>query len=359
MKSQFRTMMRIAVVFLIIASTYGVVQSQVVAVTAGGFTKVGLTGGQFLKIGVGARGTGMAGAVSGLSSDVTSVFWNPAGLADIRGYAADVSHSFWFAGMSHSFAGAVIPVGERFRVGASFTTFSSGDIRVTTTNNPEASGGIYNVSDIAIGLSVAGYLTDQFSFGATAKYVQHAFTNVSAVGFVFDIGTKYNTGYRGITLGFGVLSLGPKQEFSGANLNTTNQPITGLNASAIDMSISTAPFNIPLSFRAGLGLDMLTLLVEIPEIDDDGTQVHKWATGIDFETYSDSPEQFAIGTEYTFRDLVILRAGYRFGNDQFGLAGGIGLKYLSADFDGRIDFSVNPTQNLGLINRLSVSMRFN
>jgi hypothetical protein len=54
-----------------------------------------------------------------------------------------------------------------------------------------------------------------------------------------------------------------------------------------------------------------------------------------------------------------VRAGYRFGHDQFGLAGGLGLRYASGDFDGSIDYSINPSASLGLVNRLSVSMRFN
>jgi hypothetical protein len=46
------------------------------------------------------------------------------------------------------------------------------------------------------------------------------------------------------------------------------------------------------------------------------------------------------------------------GSDQFGLSGGVGLRYVSEDFSGRIDYSLSPTVNLGLINRVSIAMRF-
>lgn len=331
---------------------------QVVAVTAGDFTKVGLSGGQFLKIGVGARGSGMAGAYSAIANDVSSVYWNPAGIANVKAYAADFSHTFWFAGMSHSFAAAVIPVGEKFRVAASFTGFGSGDILVTTTADQTGStGGVYSVNDIAIGATLAGYLTEQFAFGVTARYVNHAFSNMSASGIVFDIGTKYSTGFNGIDLAFGVNSLGTQQQFGGSNVTTSVLPTNGMNQSQIDADYQTSGFDVPLSFRAGIGINMFEGFVsDRPEVDADGTIIHDWIIAADFETFSDVPEQFAFGTEYTFREFLSLRAGYRFGNDQFGLSGGVGLIYRTGGFDGRIDYSISPTQNIGLVNRLSVSV---
>lgn len=352
------TLSRLALAACLICISSAVASAQLIAVTAGEFTKVGLSGGQFLKIGVGARGTGMAGAYSAVASDLTSIFWNPAGLADVKRYAADFSQTFWFAGMSHNFAAVAIPVGEKFRFGASFTSFSSGDIRVTTTAQQDGTGGIYNVSDLALGFTFAGYLTEQFSFGATAKYVQHAFTNMNASGFVFDVGTRYNTGFKGLTLGFSINSLGTQQSFDGPEITRTNSPFPGLNNSSLDMQLQTAPFSMPLSFRAGLGADLCQGMVFEPEADANGVLEHSWIAAVDFETFSDVPEQFAIGTEYTWRDFVSVRAGYRFGSDQFGLAGGVGLRYNGGGFEGQIDYSINPTQNIGLINRLSIGMRF-
>ncbi|MCX6141091.1 MAG: PorV/PorQ family protein [Candidatus Kapabacteria bacterium] len=353
------TFSRLTLAIAILSLTTVAASSQIISVTAGDFTKVGLAGGQFLKIGVGARGTGMAGAFSALSNDVTSIFWNPAGLADVKRYAADFSQTFWFGGMTHSFAAIAIPVGEKFRLGASFTGFSSGDINVTTTAQQDGTGGIYNVSDIAIGLTLAGYLTEQFSFGATAKYVQHAFTTMSASGFVFDIGTRYNTGFNGVILGFSINSLGTQQAYDGPDVTRTNPPFKGINTSPLDMQLQTSSFSMPLSFRAGVGVDLCKGAVFEQEVDADGVLQHSWTTAFDFETYSDVPEQFAIGTEYTWKEFVSIRGGYRFGSDQFGLAGGLGIRYNGGGFDGQIDYSINPTKNLGLINRLSIAMRFN
>jgi len=86
--------MRLTLTTLLVCVSSVIASAQIISVTAGEFTKVGLSGGQFLKIGVGARGTGMAGAMSSITNDVTSIFWNPAGLADVKRYAADFSQTF-------------------------------------------------------------------------------------------------------------------------------------------------------------------------------------------------------------------------------------------------------------------------
>ena len=78
------TLTRIAFAAFLLCISSSMASAQLIAVTAGEFTKVGLSGGQFLKIGVGARGTGMAGAFSAVSDDLSSIFWNSAGLADVK-----------------------------------------------------------------------------------------------------------------------------------------------------------------------------------------------------------------------------------------------------------------------------------
>ena len=48
---------------------------------AQGTSKSGTTAAQFLKIGVGPRAVGMGSAFAATADDITSIYWNPAGLA--------------------------------------------------------------------------------------------------------------------------------------------------------------------------------------------------------------------------------------------------------------------------------------
>ena len=47
-------------------------------------TNVGTAGAQFLKIGPGARVDSLGGAFSAIANDVTTIYWNPAGLIHIQ-----------------------------------------------------------------------------------------------------------------------------------------------------------------------------------------------------------------------------------------------------------------------------------
>ncbi|MBU3678635.1 MAG: PorV/PorQ family protein [Candidatus Kapabacteria bacterium] len=327
-------------------------------VASSDFTKVGLSGGQFLKIGVGARATAMAGAHSAVADDLSSIFWNPSGLTAMKRYAVDFSQTFWFAGMTHNFAAAVIPIGQKYRVAASFANFTSGDIKITTMDQQEGTGGLYQVSDVAIGLTLAGQLTDQFSFGITAKYISMGFTNMNASSVAIDVGTRYATNFEGIVLGFSMNSLGSQTEYNGADAARSRDPISGINTLPVEMRMLTSPFDLPLSFRLGASTDLCKNVLFDSEVNERGILKHSLVAAVDFETFSDVGEQYSFGAEYTWEEFVSVRAGYRMGSDQFGFAGGVGIRYVSEEFSGRIDYSLNPTTNLGLINRVSIAMRF-
>ncbi|HPO61645.1 MAG TPA: hypothetical protein PK762_01015, partial [Candidatus Kapabacteria bacterium] len=103
-------------------------------------------------------------------------------------------------------------------------------------------------------------------------------------------------------------------------------------------------YNVPLIFRAGIASDVYN--------DDD----HKVTAAFDFVTLSESPEQFVIGAEWTWKKILSVRGGYRFGHDQFGICGGIGLSYLVGGVGGQLDYSITPTQDIGIVNRFSVNL---
>ena len=312
--------------------------------SAGEFLKVGAAGSQFLKIGVGARANGMAGAYTATTNDLTSLYWNPAGLADVKAMSGDFHYTQWFAGFSHSFAAMSMPIGETFTVAASLMSFDSDRIPVTTMSQPEGTGSSYVVSDMSVGLSFSGYLTEQFSFGVTGKYVTNSFSSLNSSGFAFDIGTMYETGIQGIKLGFAIFNLGTEMKYEGQDLKSTKKYIEELRAAYWDVSFLANSYQMPMIFRAGITSD----IIEVEE--------HKLIVSGDFITLSDTPEQFAVGTEYTWNKILSLRAGYLFGHDQLGLSGGFGINYFTGGVKGQIDYSITPTSDIGLINRLSISV---
>ena len=314
--------------------------------TAGEFSKVGAAGGQFLKIGVGARGNSMGGAFCSVADDLSSIHWNPAGLAKIKTMAAEFSYNQWFATYKQSFGAIALPVGDNFCAALSANSLSSGDIPVTTIDRPDGTGAKYQVNDITIGVSFAGYLNDKFSFGITAKLVQNAFSSVSSSGVAFDIGTNFDTGIQGIRLGFSIHNLGSTQAYSGSDLLSSKKLFDVMYSTPLDATYIAYPYSLPIIFRAGISSEVYK------------HEEHSVLASFDFTTLTDTPEQFAIGGEYVWDNLLSLRAGYLIGHDQMGLAGGFGIKYIGGGFGGRIDYSINPTKDLGVVNRLTIALNF-
>jgi len=346
MKNIIKTLLVVTIFTISTISVYSVPNnSEASGSSAGEFVKVGAAGSQFLKIGLGARANGMAGAYGGVANDLSSIFWNPAGLADIKGITGDFSYTQWFAGFSHNFGAVALPIGSNFTAAVHVISFNSSNIEITTLEKAEGTGLFYTVGDLSAGASLSGYLTDQFSFGFTAKYIYNSFGSLSAGGMAFDIGTMYETGIQGIKLGFSIHNLGAQLQYSGQDLNKTLKPIQALNAQAIDVSMMSSAYSIPLIFRAGVSSAVYT------------DESNKVIAAFDFVTNSDTKEQYAFGAEYAWRNIVSVRAGYRFGMDQImGIAAGVGLKYDGGGFNGQIDYSLNPTKDIGLINRFSISL---
>src|SRR5437868_6492711 len=63
----------------------------------------GTSGGQFLRVGVGARAPGMGGAFSPVADDATAIYWNPAGLAMLEKKEVSVSYNAYFKDTSSQF----------------------------------------------------------------------------------------------------------------------------------------------------------------------------------------------------------------------------------------------------------------
>ncbi len=329
--------------------------------SAGQFQKVGAAGGEFLRIVPGARATGMAGAFSGVANDLSAIGYNVAGIVDIQGYTGNVSYAQWFGGYSHNYLGVVIPVDNKYRFGISVTDFTSGEIERTTIEDENRLGLTYSINDFALTASFGAFLTDQFSFGINAKYVQNSIASMSASGVFVDMGTLYRFG--GYRIGFSMNNLGAQMQFSGQDLNQKTDLISQLQYQKLDASLLSNPFNVPIVFNAGIACEVLSEWFGMYESTQDlgasQSREHRLVLAADFSTLSDVSQQAAIGAEYVWDDILALRAGYRMGSDQFNFSGGVGVHYILAGFDATVDYAMQPTSDLGMINRISVSLRAN
>ena len=73
-------------------------------------TKVGTTAANILQVGAGARAVSMGSAFVAVADDITSMYWNPAGIARLSRAEAVFSHTRWIADISYQYAGVAVPL---------------------------------------------------------------------------------------------------------------------------------------------------------------------------------------------------------------------------------------------------------
>ncbi|MBS4013099.1 MAG: PorV/PorQ family protein [Bacteroidetes bacterium] len=157
---------------------------------------------EFLSIGVGARSLAMANAYSSVTNDVTSGYWNPAGLLHIQSnLQLGFMHSQYFAGLArYDYGGIAIKANENNHIGFSYIRFGVDDIP-DTSELIDAEGNInydrirsFNASDNAFIISFARKMPEyeNLFIGANAKVIRRtAGSFAGAWGFGLDIGAIY------------------------------------------------------------------------------------------------------------------------------------------------------------------------
>lgn len=304
-------------------------------------SKVGMTAAPFLEIGVGARAIAMGGAFTGTANDASALYWNPAGLAGLVQAEVVFVHSEWLADLQFEFAGLVLPLGNIGTIGLSVTSLHMDDMKVTTIDYPRGTGEFFSANDIALGLSYSRSLTDRFSIGFNGKYINQKIWKESAQGFAIDMGTLFVTEFHNMRIGASLTNFGTDMRMAGDDLLVYYDldPNKLGNNERTFAELKTDSWSLPLTFQAGIALDLLN------------ARQNRLTIAIDAVHPSDNTESLLLGTEYAFQNWVFLRGGYRDlflrdGEQGFTLGAGLtsrfvgnlalSLDYAYADF-GRLE----------------------
>ena len=157
---------------------------------------------EFLAIGVGARALGMGYAYTTACNDVTSAYWNPAGLLGVKGdLQVGLMHSEYFAGIAkYDYVGVAKPIDSVSTLGFSVIRFGVDNIP-NTTDLIDKEGNIdynritsFSAADHAFLISYARKLkVPGLRFGANAKVIYRKVGSfATAWGFGLDGGLQYD-----------------------------------------------------------------------------------------------------------------------------------------------------------------------
>lgn len=289
---------------------------------AADYEKRAQTGFQFLSVISDARAAGMAGAMTTIEMGSGSLFFNPAGLAQLS-KTVDVaaSSNSWLAGIDHAnFSMAYNPFNNRYGViGISVQTVDYGELQGTQVwGNDQGyiDTELFNPTAYAIGVGYGKALSDMFSVGGQIKITDQylgsfvvetdqadssKMKKYEEQAIAFDFGTIFKTGFKSIAFGMTI------RNFS----NEVKYEVSG--------------FQLPLTFTIGLSADLFDFLpIRF------GNHLYCSIDAVHSRSY---PEYINLGLEYHLAEMLAFRYGYLHNRDERSFSFGFGVNAFGATFD--------------------------
>lgn len=294
-------------------------------VIAQDFKKTATAGFTFLEIPVTAR-TSALGESSISLSDMNSqgIFTNPAslGFTDIT-HSFSASYSNWFADIKH--------YASSYSFSSDLGVFGVGIVVLDYGSMPRtvAGGGqrVYNIigsfdaNAISVGIGYSKMLTDRFSFGIVAKYVEEKIDIYKANNVLLDGGVLYYTGLGSLRIAASLQNFGTNSKFIADE------------------------FKMPIMLRLGAAAEVL----------GDKNSDYRITLIAEALHPTDADERINFGTEISWNEMVTLRAGYKFFYDEESFSIGFGLNpKLNIPFS--TDFSFADYGRLGNILRFTLQL---
>ena len=306
-------MKRIVIGFLILAPV----------MLYGQYNRPGSTDAQFLKIGVSARGTGMADAYMAAVGGADASYYNSAALPWVKGRDVVFTHTSWFAGIAHDFAAASQNLDDIGTVAVSVTALATDEMKVRTPLQPEGTGETFYAGNYRFGLSYARFLTDRVTFGMTLSYLNmKLFRDFSADAFALDIAVMYVSDFRGFRFALQIADFGSSIQY--------------VNES----------YPLPTNFQFGMAMNA---------IDGDDQKVL-----ISFAAVkpNEGEPQAQVGGEWNIQRMFFLRGGYRLNHSTATWSAGAGAAFEVEGVGLRADYSYSNYKTLGASHRIGVGIGF-
>jgi len=258
----------------------------------------GVSGGQpgaFLRRGVGSHALAMGSAYTSVANDASALYWNPAGLSEIKQRELFGMFSILTLDRQQLFFSFGYNFSDIFSAAIGWNKFGVNNIdgRDRIGNPTER----FDDSENSIMLALSKRI-GIISIGVTGKYLHHSLFDRSATGFGFDMGVRAQF--------LGMLSAGLVVQDIGSSLRWNTQ--------------SELTEKIPINVRGGLSLQPTFL---------SGT------AAIEISKVGENNLTFRAGAEYRIVEFLGVRAGYDGDNVSFG-----GMLKAPLDlFDMQIDYA--------------------
>lgn len=282
---------------------------------AGNSDRAGQAGAGELLINPWTRSAGWMGCNTASVKGLESQYLNVAGTAFTKKTEIIFNHTQWLKGTDidiNSF-GLTQRVGESGAVSLAIMSMSFGDIDVTTPESPEGGIGTFSPRFLNIGLSYAKAFSNSIYGGVTVKIISETIDQVKSSGFAFDAGIQYVTGFNkekdNLHFGISLKNVGAPMQFRGDGLNfkgyTSDQLNSGNTSANQVLTVSQRSDKIELPSLVNIG----------GAYDIRFMELHRITIAATFTSNSFTKDNTAVGLEYGFKKLFMVRAGYMFEKD--------------------------------------------
>jgi hypothetical protein len=293
--------------------------------------RAGTTTANFLEIGFGAAGNAMGDAYVSLANDVSSIYWNPAGLAQMNRSEVMFVTQPWIVGINTTFGAVGIVVPNFGCIGAGIIMMDYGEMDVTTMAYQDGTGERFTAKDMAISISFARNLVEGFSFGASGKIITSSIWHETGTALAFDLGVIIKTNFfspkdenaHGLSIGMSMSNYGTSLKYDGLDLLVPIDvdPNSAGNYQSASGRLGTQEWELPMIFR--IGVSVTPICKENYEIILLADALHP----------NNNTESVNIGAQcsltFTSFGKVFLRGGYKalfMKDSQYGASFGLGLQ---------------------------------
>lgn len=270
--------------------------------TAGNPDRQGEAGAYELLLNPWARSAGLHTLNTATVQGVEAMRLNVAGMSRINKTEVQVGYADYLEGtdIAMNAFGIAQRVGKNGTFGFSIMALDFGDIRVTTTDQPEGTGATFSPNFFHLGLAYSHTFENKISVGVLFRGVSEAISDVSALGFAIDAGVQYVTGPQdNFKFGISLRNVGSRMSFGGEGL-AVQRPSPNDVAYELTFDQRAASFEMPSVLNIGLGYDFLF------------ATRHRFTLIGNFTANSFSRDNLGGGAEYAFNEMFMLRAGYRY-----------------------------------------------
>lgn len=293
MKKLFRT--------IVIASLTIIIGLTSTQVFAGNKDRAGQAGANELLVNPWAMSSGWGNAGMASVKGVDALWSNVAGISFTNTLDLDFSYTNWLAGSDTRVVsfGMLFRVSESVVAGLSVMSMSFGDIEITNTEHPDGGIGTYTPSLMNINIAVAKSFSNSIHGGFVLKIINESISDMSGTGVALDAGIQYVTGITdNIHFGIALKNIGPTMKYSGDGLSYSVL-LDGMSSN-LTVVQRADEFELPTQLNIGAAYDF------------NFQNNSRLTLAFNFNSNAFSKDQFIGGIEGSFRDILMLRAGYTF-----------------------------------------------